>query len=102
MNDWNKENDREQIGICINKLTDEVDRILFKKVDEEMGKLGVAYGIIRDYSDNPEEPPIWIIQIEDTKTALTSDNLFEYLSKHKNLEDALTRFMRDHFQSYFT
>ncbi|MFM9278175.1 hypothetical protein [Paenibacillus jiagnxiensis] len=101
MDDWNKENAWEQLGIHIDQLIGEVDRILHEIIDAEMGKRGAAYGIIREYCDLPEEPPTWIIKIEDSRTVLTYDTLFQYMSRHENLEDALTRFMRDHFP-YFT
>nr|WP_231116817.1 SMI1/KNR4 family protein [Paenibacillus polymyxa] len=66
-----------------------------------MDKLGVAYGIVTEFSYSPEEPPSWIISIEDSKIVLTSDMLFQYMKQHQNLEDTLTHFMRDHFPLWF-
>ncbi|MHB0882690.1 hypothetical protein ACYCUO_17885 [Paenibacillus sp. SEL2] len=62
-----------------------------------MDKLGVAYGIVSEFSYNPEEPLSWIISIEDSEIVLTSAILFQYMKQHRNLEDTLTHFMRDHF-----
>ncbi|MGQ3481255.1 hypothetical protein [Paenibacillus sp. TY11] len=97
MSDWNEEKDQEQSDINIDQVTDEIHQILHKMIDE----LGVAYGIVREFSYNPEEPSCWTISIEDSKTVLTSDILFQYMKRHRNLKDTLTHFMCDHFP-YFT
>ncbi|PNQ85315.1 hypothetical protein C1T20_13580 [Paenibacillus polymyxa] len=86
----------EQNDINDHQLAGEIHQILHKRMD----KLGIAYGIVSEFSYNPEEPPSWIISIEDSEIVLTSAILFQYLKRHQNLKDALTHFMRDHF-SYF-
>ncbi|ADO54583.1 hypothetical protein [Paenibacillus polymyxa] len=86
----------EQNDINIHQLTDEIYQILHKRMD----KLGIAYGIVTEFSYNPEEPTSWTISIENSKIVLTSAILFQYMKQHHNLEDTLTHFMRDHF-SYF-
>ncbi|AUO05936.1 hypothetical protein NS115_07310 [Paenibacillus jamilae] len=83
----------EQNDINIHQLTDEIYQILHKRVD----KLGIAYGIVTEFSYNPEEPTSWTISIEDSEIVLTSDMLFQYMKQHQNLEDTLTGFMHDHF-----
>ncbi|APQ59811.1 hypothetical protein PPOLYM_02562 [Paenibacillus polymyxa] len=100
MDNWNDENTWEQSEIHIDQLTGEIDQILHKIINE-LGELGIAYGIIREFSYAPEEPPTWTISIEDSKTVLTLDILFQYMSQHRNIRDALTHFMHDHFP-YFT
>ncbi|WDM22594.1 hypothetical protein [Paenibacillus polymyxa] len=82
----------EQSDINIYQLTDEIHQILHKRID----KLGVAYGIVSEFSYNPEEPPSWIISIENSEIVLTTAILFQYMKQHKNLKDTLTHFMRDH------
>ncbi|WP_277376180.1 hypothetical protein [Paenibacillus polymyxa] len=97
MRGWNEEKDQGQSGINIDQVTDEIHQILHKKID----KLGVAYGIVREFSYHPEETSSWTISIEDSKTVLTLDILFKYMKQHRNLKDTLTHFMCDHFP-YFT
>lgn len=50
---------------------------------------------------NPEEPPTWTISIKESKTVLNLDILLQYMRRHRNIKDTLTRFMHDHFL-YFT
>ncbi|MCP3778819.1 hypothetical protein [Paenibacillus sp. MZ03-122A] len=100
MDNWNDKNTWEQSEIHIDQLTGEIDQILHKIING-LEDLGIAYGIIREFSYNSEEPPTWTISIEESKTVLTLDILFQYMSLHRNIEDALTHFMHDHFP-YFT
>ncbi|OMF45606.1 hypothetical protein [Paenibacillus peoriae] len=100
MDDWNDQNTREKFDIHIEQLTSEIDRMLHKTIDE-LGELGIAYSIIREFSYNPEEPPTWTISIKESKTVLNLDILLQYMRRHRNIKDTLTRFMHDHFL-YFT
>lgn len=100
MDNWNDKNTWGQSEIHIDQLTGEIDQILHKIING-LEDLGIAYGIIREFSNNPEEPPTWTISIEESKTVLTLDILFQYMRQHRNIKDALTRFMHDHFP-YFT
>ncbi|WP_176718224.1 hypothetical protein [Paenibacillus kribbensis] len=97
MDGWNEEKALEQSDINIHQLTSEIHQILHKRID----KLGVAYGIVSEFSYNPEEPPFWTITIADSETVLTLSILFQYVKEYRNLKDALTHFIRDHFP-YFT
>lgn len=100
MVNWNDDNTWEQSEIHIDQLTGEIDHILHKIINE-LGELGIAYGIIREFSYKPEEPPTWTISIEESQTVLTLNILSQYMRQHRNIKDALTHFMHDHF-SYFT
>ncbi|WP_346836060.1 hypothetical protein [Paenibacillus polymyxa] len=94
MSRWNEEKVLKQSDI------DQVTGVIHKILHETIDQLGIAYGIVSEFSYNSEEPPSWTISIDDSKTVLKSSLLFHYLKQHGNLNDALTQFMRDHF-SYF-
>mgnify|MGYP001226704935 CR=1 FL=1 len=89
MDDWYKEIARKQ---------DEIHRFLLNKI--EGLNLDVSFGIVRDVSYNPDDLSTWIIYIDDTETVLTPDILLPYLSEHKDLQIALTRFLRDQFPNF--
>ncbi|MGG4343222.1 hypothetical protein [Paenibacillus lautus] len=95
MDDCNEGNARENSEIENDQWISEVDPILHMMID----KLGVAYGIVRE-SNNHEEPTCWNIRIEDSKTILSSTILLEYMSRNKNLKEALSLFMCDRFPHF--
>lgn len=95
MDGWNEEKALEHSDI--HQLSGEIYQILHERIEE----LGVAYGIVSEFSYNPEELPFWTITIEDSEIVLTLAILFQYRKEHRNLKDALTHFMCDHFP-YFT
>lgn len=95
MDDFIEGNTRENIEIDNDQWISEVDQLLHKMID----KLGVAFAIVRE-NNNLEEPSSWNIRIEDHKTVLTSAILLKYMSRNKNLKEALSLFMCDRFPHF--
>ncbi|MCV4231475.1 hypothetical protein OHJ21_09885 [Virgibacillus sp. LDC1] len=95
MGDCNEGNTQENSENDNDQWLSEVDQLLHKMID----KLGVAYGIVRE-NKNLEEPSSWNIRIEDHKTVLTSVILLKYMSRNKNIKEALSLFMCDRFPHF--
>ncbi|MCA0757625.1 hypothetical protein KP806_21415 [Paenibacillus sp. N4] len=86
MDDWCEE---------IAQKKEEIDHILLRTIDEL--NLDAAYGIVRETSFNPAELPSWTIRIGDFETVLTPAIMLQYLSEHRDLNNALVHFLYDHF-----
>jgi hypothetical protein len=95
MDDFIEGNTRENIEIDNDQWISEVDQLLHKMID----KLGVAYGIVRE-NNNLDERSSWNIRIEDHKTVLTSVILLKYMSRNKNIKEALSLFMCERFPHF--